>query len=113
MPPEAMQAPPLVLDVTIRGRTTQQRIQGEALIGRPDLTRGVRPELDLRLDDAVSRRHAKIFVRDEKYVLTDLNSTNGTRYNGEWLVPENEVVLKAGDEIEIGEQSVLRVIEAP
>ena len=87
--------------------------RGEALIGRPDATRGIHPEIDLRMDDAVSRRHAKIFVKNGVYVLTDLNSTNGTRYNREWVQPEKEFVLKAGDEIEVGELTLIRVIEAP
>lgn len=113
MPEEARTAPPLKLEITTGRRTIEQEIQGEALIGRPDATRGVHPEIDLRLDDAVSRRHAKIFVRDGHYVLTDLDSTNGTRYNQQWLQPEREAVLKAGDEIEVGERTVIRVIEAP
>lgn len=112
-PQEALEAPPLRLQVTVGRRTFEQKIQGEALIGRPDATRGLHPEIDLRLDDAVSRRHAKIFVRNGRYVLTDLNSTNGTRYNREWLQPENEVALKAGDEIEVGELTLIRVLEAP
>jgi hypothetical protein len=112
-PPEALQAGPLKLSITVGRRTFDQVVQGEALIGRPDATRGLHPEIDLRQDDAVSRRHAKIFVRNGRYVLTDLNSTNGTRYNRDWLHPEVEVPLKPGDEIELGEQTVIRVVEAP
>jgi hypothetical protein len=112
-PAEALQAPPLRLAITIGRRTTEQNVQGEALIGRPDATRRIHPEIDLRQDDAVSRRHAKIFVRNGRYVLTDLNSTNGTRYNEEWMQPEVEVPLKPGDLIEIGEQTRIKVLEAP
>lgn len=115
MPPpqEALQAPPLRLEINTGRRTVEKTIQGEALIGRPDTTRGIHPEIDLRLDDAVSRRHAKIFVRDGRYVLTDLNSTNGTRHNEQWLQPEVEVPLAPGDEIEVGEATLIRVLEAP
>lgn len=112
-PPEALEAAPIKLVITTGRRTTEQTIQGEALIGRPDATRGLHPEIDLRLDDAVSRRHAKIYVRNGRYVLTDLNSTNGTRHNHQWLQPEVEVPLKAGDEIEVGEITLIRVLEAP
>lgn len=112
-PAEVLQAPPLKLEVRSGRRTQELTIKGEALIGRPDTTRGIHPEVDLRTDDAVSRRHAKIFVRDGRYVLTDLNSTNGTRHNHQWLQPEVEVPLKAGDEIEVGEVSLIRVLEAP
>ncbi len=112
-PPEALEAPPLKLQVLCGRRTQELNIQGEALIGRPDTTRGIDPEVDLRLDDAVSRRHAKIFVKNGRYVLTDLNSTNGTRHNREWLQAEVEAPLKTGDEIEVGEKTVIRVLEAP
>lgn len=112
-PQETLQAPLLRVELKTGRRTTEIDIRGEALIGRPDATRGIHPEIDLRLDDAVSRRHAKIFMRGGYYVLTDLNSTNGTRLNGQWVQAESEAPLKAGDEIEVGELSVIRVIEAP
>ena len=113
-PPEAaLGAPLLRVEVRTGRRAVEVEIKGEGLIGRPDATRGIHPEIDLRLDDAVSRRHAKIFMRGSHYVLTDLNSTNGTRLNGQWVPAEAEVPLKAGDEIEVGELTVIRVIEAP
>ncbi len=112
-PAEVLQAPPLTLEITIGRRSITQEVRGEALIGRPDATRGLHPEIDLRLDDAVSRRHAKIFVRNGHYVLTDLNSTNGTRHNRKWLQPEVEVELKPGDEIEVGELTLIRVVQSP
>jgi len=112
-PQETLQAPLLRVELRTGRRVTEIDIRGEALIGRPDATRGIHPEIDLRLDDAVSRRHAKIFMRSDYYVLTDLNSTNGTRLNGQWVQAESEVPLKAGDEIEVGELTVIRVIEAP
>ena len=112
-PQETLQAPIMRVELRTGRRTTEIDIRGEALIGRPDATRGIHPEIDLRLDDAVSRRHAKIFMRGNHYVLTDLNSTNGTRLNGQWVQAEAEVPLKAGDEIEVGELSVIRVLEAP
>jgi pSer/pThr/pTyr-binding forkhead associated (FHA) protein len=46
-------------------------------------------------------------MRGGVIVLTDLDSTNGTRVNGHRV---REVVLGAGDRIEVG-QSVLRVVE--
>ena len=112
-PQETLQAPLLRVELRTGRRVTEIDIRGEALIGRPDATRGIHPEIDLRLDDAVSRRHAKIFMRGDHYVLTDLNSTNGTRLNGQWVQAESEAPLKAGDEIEVGELTVIRVIEAP
>lgn len=53
-------------------------------------------------DLGVSRRHARL-LRDQKAVyLTDLNSTNGTRLNGEVLPSSVEKRLHDGDEITLG-----------
>jgi FHA domain-containing protein len=69
---------------------------------------GRAPECELVLKDSrVSRRHARLTARDGVLVLTDLGSTNGTRVNGHRV---SEVVLGAGDRIELGETSV--VVEA-
>ncbi|HUQ43883.1 MAG TPA: DUF3662 and FHA domain-containing protein [Candidatus Limnocylindria bacterium] len=60
-------------------------------------------ELSLR-DGKASRRHARLMARDGVLVLTDLGSTNGTRVNGHRIT---EVVLGAGDTIQIGETSLV------
>lgn len=53
-------------------------------------------------DAGVSRRHARL-VRDNRAVyLSDLNSTNGTRLNGEPLAAGLEKRLRDGDEISLG-----------
>ncbi|MEG6615241.1 DUF3662 and FHA domain-containing protein [Peptococcaceae bacterium 1198_IL3148] len=50
-------------------------------------------------DPSVSRIHAQIEVKDDTYVLTDLNSTNGTYVND---VRISQKVLKSGDTIVFG-----------
>ncbi len=66
---------------------------------------GRAPECELVLkDNRVSRRHARLAARDGVLVLTDLGSTNGTRVNGNRVT---EVVLGAGDRIQIGETSLV------
>ena len=53
---------------------------------------------DLRLADAdTSRRHAKIVCEDERIVLHDLASTNGTFVNGQKV---EEHTLEPGDRIQ-------------
>jgi Protein of unknown function (DUF3662)/Inner membrane component of T3SS, cytoplasmic domain len=62
----------------------------------------------LVLDDRrVSRHHARLQARQGMLVLTDLDSANGSRVNG---VAISEVVLGAGDRIEIG--TAVFVVEA-
>jgi hypothetical protein len=78
----------------------------EANIGRWDADGGVFPDVDLDSDDPeakVSRRHARISLREGKYVIEDLGSTNGTFVNrGHRLTPGERQPLKDGDEIIVG-----------
>lgn len=55
-------------------------------------------------DDRVSRFHAKIQEDKGHLVLTDLDSTNGTRVNGETVQLR---LLRAGDRINIGRSTLI------
>ena len=55
-------------------------------------------------DERVSRFHLKIQEEDDKLVLTDLESTNGTRVNGESV---RMWVLRPGDVISLGRTLLL------
>jgi hypothetical protein len=69
------------------------------------ITIGRAAECDLVLrDPRVSRRHARLQPRNGLLILTDLDSTNGTRVNGERI---REVVLGIGDRIEVGGTEIL------
>jgi hypothetical protein len=105
-------AVPLALQLTLGPLTHTQPIEGEVLIGRRDPERGLFPAVELADDDAVSRRHAVIRVRNGVSLLQDLNSLNGTFVNGCKLRAGQDVALQPGDCIELGEFSVLRVIAA-
>ncbi len=60
-------------------------------------------KVDIVLQDtSISRLHAEIFQREEKLMLRDLHSTNGTYKNGVALQPEEIVELKSLDEIRFG-----------
>jgi hypothetical protein len=98
-----IRSPEAVVEVREPGRAVRR----VALTGAP-IRIGRAPECELRLRDGkASRRHARLMARDGVLVLTDLGSTNGTRVNGHRVT---EVVLGAGDRIQIGESSL--VIEA-
>jgi hypothetical protein len=74
------------------------------LDGRP-VALGRAADNQLVLDDPqVSRHHARIQARRGSLVLTDLGSTNGTWVGG---VRVDEVVLGAGDTIEIGDTTLV------
>ena len=72
------------------------------------VTIGRAPDAELRLDHtSVSRQHARIFV-DREVRISDLDSHNGTRVNGEVLTGGR--VLTTGDVVAIGE--VILVVHA-
>lgn len=78
----------------------------DSQIGRWDADGGIFPDIDLDSDDPeakVSRRHARITLREGKYFLEDLGSTNGTFVNrGKRLLPGHQHPLQDGDEIIVG-----------
>jgi hypothetical protein len=77
-------------------------------LGGTELTIGRAADNDLVLADGrVSRHHARITARRGTYVFRDLGSTNGSRVNA---VNVTELVLGAGDRIELGDSVI--VVEA-
>jgi len=75
------------------------------VIGRPDGEMHYYPDVEIDLDDAVSRRHAEVIRRDGAYSIVDTGSTNGTLLNGETLLAHEEQPLTHGDRIRVGERT--------
>ncbi len=50
--------------------------------------------------DAISRQHCALFNKDERIIVKDLGSRNGTVLNGEKLTKPEE--LRTGDELQVG-----------
>ena len=58
---------------------------------------------DLKMNDTViSKKHAKIVYRNNKYYISDLHSSNGTYLNDFRLEPHEEYELKNGNRITFG-----------
>ena len=74
-------------------------------IGRPDSVLHYYPDVEIEMDDAVSRRHAEILKRPDGFFIADYGSTNGTMLNGEVLPPHQERLLAHGDRIRVGERT--------
>ena len=78
---------------------------------RPEIILGRDPAVDLSIPSpSVSRRHARLTLEDDRYVLEDLGSSNGTFLNEERLAGRR--ALKSGDQIRLGQAIHLRY-EAP
>ena len=90
--------------LTIRLDPTTER---EYPLGTGSITIGREAFNDIVIyDPEASRRHAQISFQEERYVIEDLGSTNGTYVNGRRL--NSATPLHNGDVIEIGE--TVRVI---
>src|SRR6185436_7121561 len=78
----------------------------ESVIGRWDADNGIFPDIDLDAVDQeakVSRRHARIVIKEGRFYVEDLGSTNGTYVNrGRRLLPGTPQPLADGDEIIVG-----------
>ena len=73
---------------------------GRIKVGENPVAIGRLPECDIVLADKnVSRRHAEVRRRDDRIVIVDLGSTNGTKVNGAGI---KEKELADGDEIGLG-----------
>lgn len=71
----------------------------------PPVTLGREEDNTIQLnDERVSRFHAKIQEDSGRVIITDLDSTNGTRVNGH---PVQMRVLRVGDQISIGRSLLL------
>ena len=78
----------------------------EFTIGRNTEGQPVMPDVDLSAYNAyangVSRLHAVLKRVDDRAILVDLNSSNGTYVNGTRLAPQKEIQLHHGDVVHIG-----------
>ncbi len=80
--------------------------KAEIIIGREDPISGIFPEIDLTPfggeTGGVSRQHARINRGNGQWTITDLNSTNYTRVDGNKLDPSLPAPIKDGSRIQFG-----------
>ena len=103
VPLSSMRRPPVVgwlvaLDGAQKGEDFRLR-EGKNSLGSAEGS-----EITLR-DQAISSKHASISYRDGKFMITDLDSTNGTFVNGD-TEPVARVELKDNDLIRVGETTL-------
>jgi two-component system, cell cycle response regulator len=77
------------------------KIEGEKTV----IGRGQKAQIRL-LDDGISREHAQLVILNDRVVLQDLGSTNGTYCNG--LKVEANKELVDGDKILVGSTTILK-----
>ena len=87
----------------------------ETMIGRSDPVTGILPDIDLTSVDnnrSVSRRHAKILRKNDKYfVLEEVGTVNGTYVNDQKIPTGVPTELKNGDRVRIGLIQMKAILE--
>lgn len=114
LPPEPLtkplqdwQPPPFAVLVA-RGHTSSVPVLDLLALGKEAITVGRAPDNDLMINEpTVSRHHARIYRRQGRWVVRDLNSTSGTfvSYQGE---PEKEFQVREGMEFALKNNSIVR-----
>lgn len=85
------------LTIVLIGKTSDEQVPDIDLSDLPD-------------SDIISRRHAQLYIQQERYFLEDLGSSNGTYLNGQPLEPHTHYPLTLGDHIELGKDSKISLI---
>src|SRR3954469_5893028 len=76
--------------------------QRRMVFNKPEVTIGRAQGNDIVLPKGnVSKRHARIVLKDGKFIIVDLKSTNGTYVNGRKIT--SPLVVKDSDKIYIGD----------
>lgn len=79
-------------------------------LGRGDSNQNISPEIDLGAYDGqrkgVSRKHARLIMRDNRLVIEDLGSSNGTYINGQHIGVLSPVRVRDGDHLKLGSLSL-------
>jgi hypothetical protein len=109
-PPTALVSPTTQGSLVVQGTDVTLPLPPgvkEIVIGREDPASNVFPDIDLTPhggeQGGVSRRHARILVRDVQFFIEDLKSTNGTYVNRSKLTPGRPHPLREGDEVWLGQ----------
>ena len=69
-------------------------------LGEAPCVIGRMPDCGIVLSDPnVSRHHAQVVRQGDRYAISDLGSTNGTKVNG---IPVRTQLLEPGDEVMVG-----------
>ncbi len=96
----------IVLKLVGSSQTIPLSGQKEFTLGRITEGQPILPDIDLSpyegYAEGVSRLHAAIRVTDRGVMIVDLGSSNGTRINGQKIVPNVNYPLKDGDMLALG-----------
>ena len=88
------------------GATISLPPQAELIVGREDPISGIHPDVDMTPHGGeaggVSRRHAVLRQENGNWTVTDLDSTNYTRVDGNRITPHTAMPLHEGARVQFG-----------
>ncbi|MEA5079352.1 MAG: FHA domain-containing protein [Anaerolineaceae bacterium] len=106
--------PNVSLHIIESGQVLHLKDRKEFTLGRTVEGQPILPDVDLSPFDAftlgVSRLHAAIRIVNREVVVTDLGSSNGTRVNGQKIVPHVDYPINHGDIIAVGKLKIQVII---
>jgi len=92
--------------ISTDGTTISLPPQSELVVGREDPVSGIHPDIDMTPHGGeaggVSRRHAILRQQGGQWTVTDLDSTNYTRVDGNRVAPNTDVPLHDGARLQFG-----------
>lgn len=81
-------------------------------LSRPQVAVGSLPSNDIVVSgQSISKRHLKIYLRDDRWFLMDQGSTNGSYLDHEALIGGIEVELPVRAEVQLGGEVFLRLLD--
>lgn len=102
--------PSISLHIVDSGQVLHLSDRTDFTLGRTIEGQPILPDVDLSPFDAftlgVSRLHAALRIVNGEVVVTDLGSSNGTRVNGQKIVPHVDYPLNHGDLIALGKLKI-------
>jgi len=110
VPPQEVSPNPLETGISLHlvesGQIMHLSGQTEFTIGRAAEGQFILPDVDLSNYQAyaqgVSRLHAALKINNMRVYIADLGSSNGTRVNGQKIVPNVDFPLNHGDVVALG-----------
>jgi hypothetical protein len=115
-PPPTEPAPATTVDAVVSlylidsGQILHLAGRTEFTLGRVAEGQPILPDVDLSPYEAytqgVSRLHSCLKIINQRVVITDLGSSNGTRVNGQKIMPHIDYPLNHGDVIALGKLKV-------
>lgn len=108
---------PVALNLLASGDILPLTFTEEIILGRYSEGQPVKPDVDLTpfhaYEAGVSRLHASLRWVEDRLMVTDLGSANGTRLNGRLLTAYIPYPLKHGDILTMGKFKIQVLLRSP